>query len=464
MMGHLRYPVFVISGLLLTMGEAALAAEPTIKVGANVHVSKARGTIPHAEVVIVADPTRPQHLLAASMAASQERAKDDVLWSRVIVYASSDGGRTWTVSFEPPAKADPALAFGPDGTAYLVALTDDFKVLMFRLADRGHQWERISEGDRIGLDRPYLAVSRVGPDRGTLYLSGTGGGTTVRSNHRPAVYRSERGLQLKLLHAWDPDHTQAADNIGNGPLAVLSDGTVVTSYPCSPFAGWKDSIKPVLWAGWKVGLEPTGHEVSLRVRRIDVGGRLMEGQAPIQPQSLWTHPPAMAMDVSGGRYNDWLYLAWSQWDKVGRRVMLSRSEDKGAHWSEPVPLSEQPAEGAGYHAFLPAVAVNKSGVVAVSWYDTRERDRIGKPAWDVRLRMSADRGQTWQPSVRVTSQTNIFAGDEREEEHRRILRPLWLGDTTGLCADTEGVLHPLWIDNRTGERQVWTASVRVSNR
>jgi len=73
----------------------------------------------------------------------------------------------------------------------------------------------------------------------------------------------------------------------------------------------------------------------------------MEGQAPVQPHYLGTRPPSMACDASAGRYNDRLYLAWSQWDKVGRRVMLSRSGDKAAHWSEAVPLSEQPPEGAG---------------------------------------------------------------------------------------------------------------------
>ena len=469
MLKLLRYLVFVVSGSLMTTREAAVAGELTVTVGANVQVSKAMSTIPHAEVVIAADPTRPERLLAASMAASQERAKEDPIWSRVIVYGSSDGGQSWAVSFEPPAQVDPALAFGPDGTAYLAAIApegiDFFRILAFRLADREHQWERITGGDRPVMDRPFLAVSRAGPDhRATLYLSGTGGGNSVRSNLRPAVYRAEGGLQFKLLHAWDPDHTQGADNTGNGSLVVLSDGTVVTSYPCSPFAGWKDSIKPVLSAGWKVGLDPTGDEVAIRVRRIDLNGRLMEGQAPVQPHCLGTRPPSMASDASGGRYNDRLYLTWSQWDKVGRRVMLSRSEDKAAHWSEPVPLSEQPPEGAGYHAFLPAVAVNKAGVVAVSWYDTRERDRIGKPAWDVRLRVSADGGQTWQPSAQVTGQTSIFDGDEREDERRRILRPLWLGDTAGLCADADGVFHPLWIDNRTGERQVWTSSVRVSNR
>jgi len=84
MCGKFLHRDFIATGLLLCMAEGvAVAGEPTVKVGTNVYVSKARGTIPHAEVVFSADPTRPQRLLAASMAASQDRAKEDILWSRV---------------------------------------------------------------------------------------------------------------------------------------------------------------------------------------------------------------------------------------------------------------------------------------------------------------------------------------------------------------------------------------------
>jgi hypothetical protein len=31
----------------------------------------------------------------------------------------------------------------------------------------------------------------------------------------------------------------------------------------------------------------------------------------------------------------------------------------------------------------------------------------------------------------------------------------------GLIADANGVFHSLWIDNRTGIRQVWTATVTI---
>ncbi len=47
----------------------------------------------------------------------------------------------------------------------------------------------------------------------------------------------------------------------------------------------------------------------------------------------------------------------------------------------PVPLSEQPGAKPGektYDAFIPAVAVNKAGVVAVFWYDRRGLAPDGK--------------------------------------------------------------------------------------
>jgi hypothetical protein len=36
-----------------------------------------------------------------------------------------------------------------------------------------------------------------------------------------------------------------------------------------------------------------------------------------------------------------------------------------------------------------------------------------------------------------------------------------LGDTARLAADSAGAFHPLWIDNRTGVKQVFTASVDI---
>jgi hypothetical protein len=119
-------------------------------------------------------------------------------------------------------------------------------------------------------------------------------------------------------------------------------------------------------------------------------------------------------------------------------------------------LSEQPDDGEnGYGAYMPAIAVNKAGVVTVTWYDRRglptapgSRAPFHAPGCNVRIRVSLDGGETWRPSVKVNEKT--------------IQASVWeLRDTAGLAADAAGAFHPVWIDDRTGTKQVWTARVNV---
>jgi hypothetical protein len=146
-----------------------------------------------------------------------------------------------------------------------------------------------------------------------------------------------------------------------------------------------------------------------------------------------------------------LYVVWQ--DRLG--VYFASSADKGATFSRPVLLSEQPEMG-GHDAFVPSVAVNAAGIVAVTWYDTWGL-APGQKGWDVRLRASGDGGKTWWPSVRVTEKSTL-----RGEKAQKSL--IGVGDTAGLAADAGGAFRCLWVDGRTGVGQVWTASVRIDGR
>jgi hypothetical protein len=99
------------------------------------------------------------------------------------------------------------------------------------------------------------------------------------------------------------------------------------------------------------------------------------------------------------------------------------------------------------------VAINKDGVLAVTWYDTRGLSP-GQTGWDVRLRASRDGGETWGPSVRVTE-----VSTQTSRKTRKTLGGV--GHTAGLAADAGGVFHCLWVDGRSGVGQVWTAAVTV---
>jgi len=101
--------------------------------------------------------------------------------------------------------------------------------------------------------------------------------------------------------------------------------------------------------------------------------------------------------------------------------------------------------------FMPMIAVNRKGIVGISWYDRRDNpDNLG---YCPRFRASLDGGRTWLPSIRVSTSANLV-NDEKETRFNS-------GDTTGLTADASGIFHPLWIDNRSGVHQMWTTTVTV---
>ncbi|HEY1376222.1 MAG TPA: sialidase family protein, partial [Gemmataceae bacterium] len=451
--------------------------EATVAVRANVHVSKDRAAFPHQEVTLAADPKTPGRLLAGSMINYEEGSHR----ARTVAYASDDGGRTWRLALDAKGhdfSGDPAAAFGPDGSAYFARLrADKFEpgrpggssfLDLFRSADGGKTWAPpvALEGD---YDRQYLAVDCTGGRfHGRVYCDAVLDVETLNGGPVPA---------LALLASRDGGRTYGrpvtrsvappADQLITSNAVVLTDGTVVVLYHL-PFGGVRAAVpegKPipkeveadvlgvvVSTDGGEMLTRPPGKPAAGRVASLSATER---GGVPVLAAA-----PA-------GEFKDRLYAVWGDCGPGDKpyTVLFAWSGDKGATWSAPVVLSEQPG-GKGYDAFMPSVAVNKVGVVGVSWYDTRlvkgDEPSAAERGWDVRFRASLDGGRTWQPSVRVTETTTLFTEQMKrkapKDEHRYYHSP---GETAGLAADADGVFFPLWIDNRTGLRQVWTAAVTV---
>jgi hypothetical protein len=162
----------------------------------------------------------------------------------------------------------------------------------------------------------------------------------------------------------------------------------------------------------------------------------------------------VAIDGSPGPYKDRVYVVWPD-RRTGRvKNYFSYSADKGATWSKPRVITDNPASDTT-DQFMPTIAVNDNGVVGLLWYD--RRDNPDNRSYYARFTASLDGGASWLPSVRVStapyaagpvSQKSAFAGNG--------------GDTAGLVATVDGVFHPFWVDDRTGVPQVWTAAVRVN--
>jgi hypothetical protein len=183
--------------------------------------------------------------------------------------------------------------------------------------------------------------------------------------------------------------------------------------------------------------------------------------------------PKLAADSESKKYRDRMYVAWEDARLGNYRILFSRTTDRGKTWSAPRPLDNTIPPSA--KQWQPTVAVNKDGVVAVTWYDTRD-SKDGKQ-YHHYLAASLDGGETFLPSVRVSSALSdpFGPGNSRITPMAFSTRTGSLGlsflsaasrwgsggDYMGLTADKEGVFHPFWADARSGTFQVYTARVKV---
>lgn len=485
-----------------------LAAQ-MVTVGRNIHVSVARPNDSHSEVILAADPKNAGRLLAGV-----HIAFSDTIGTKSIAYASFDSGKTWSVSLErrdSTITADAAVAYGPDGSAYFATLA---RWGLYRSRDGGHTWDPPSKAPpAYAWDREYLVADFTGGKyHGRVYMNATvfpmpayvadttnpapGGGGGGREN-AVGLYTSTDGGStfgnpITRLVSRPEGILGMANNV------VLSDGTMMILYghrkPNAAGGGGRLGIAaftPLPAANYwlEVITSTDGGETLNNAYRI--GDYWMN-----RPRSEGAVIPHLAVDPGSPLFKDRLYVVWSDFRSNRLEILFSYSSDKGRTWSTPVTISDDRATADalknGPDNITPTVAVNKDGVVAVSWHDRRDfADNLG---WNVRFRASLDGGETWMPSVKVSDKPTAFGGSETwvaasggggaaagrggrgaadsVKSGGRIISlnarlsnanfTFAPGHNGAFAADAAGGFHPMWIDNRTGMFQVWTATVTVA--
>jgi hypothetical protein len=460
---------------------AALLALGPISVGPNVQVSRARGEHTHYEVLAAADPGDASRLLACSFLFPADGSP-----TTNVVYTSFDGGQSWEPTLggeELVNTSDPACAYGPGGEAYFVAALlprgEPRRMKLYRSKDGGRTWGPATIFTYM--DREYLAVdTSSGPYRGRVYVNGNNRADPVSD---VVLFRSADGGASFAGPARRPGFGEFdANEMGNG--VVLSDGTVVLLF--------SETKKDVAGKGDRaannlirvVSSRDGGETLS---PATTVAERFLEGGRKSLVNSNVAPLPVLAVDPGDGPFKDRLYAAWGD-QRTGRtEIWFSYSADRGRTWSPARPINDdrpRPFGEYGPDNSMPALAVSKAGIVGASWYDRRDNpDNLG---WYVRFSASADGGETFFPSVRVSSAPATFpkpdrwdlvpsitgGGDPFDRTGRKTLSvnvglqnfTMNGGDTAGLVADAGGVFHPVWVDNRTGTPQLWTAPVTVGGR
>lgn len=155
----------------------------------------------------------------------------------------------------------------------------------------------------------------------------------------------------------------------------------------------------------------------------------------------------LALDETGGPYDGSAYMTWPTVLDDRIQIVTARSRDGGLSWNAPVRVN---SGGRRSNHSTPMVAVNRDGIVAVTWNDRRHDPN--EECFQHYVAVSTDGGRTFSPGTRV-SEVEICPG----------ARSRWLngGETQGLAALPDGRFRLIWSVGSRGDLRLWTAVVRV---
>src|SRR5215469_11154087 len=128
-------------------------------------------------------------------------------------------------------------------------------------------------------------------------------------------------------------------------------------------------------------------------------------------------------------------------------ILLHRSTDGGRTWVVPVSVFES---SGSQQQRTPMIAVNRNGVVGVSWFEDRiQNDNSSNATHCVELLFSSsvNGGTSFLTPVKVTAAPSCSSSVNKAKAEER-----WPtgGDYTGLQVTPDGVFHLIWSDARNG--------------
>ena len=265
----------------------------------------------------------------------------------------------------------------------------------------------------LPLDEPQLCPDTFMRIASEVVSSVDGG----RTWSHPAVIREDcLPQQPSGAQGFHPASTRlaiGADGKVNAAYLLMvpvfgSDGTTVVDYHLEVHVRQSSN-----------GARSFGHDVKVS-DLVQIGAGDHSLRSTLQGFFAPADIPVIAVDpVSHGKSQN-LYIAWAD----GRDnpqpdlaapfgtynygdIVLSRSTDGGMTWSPPGAVSPTPAgfKGAGRDQFLPSIAVNARGTVALCYYD--RRNDPANNAFDRYCSISENQARTFH-DVRQSSKTWTF--------------------------------------------------------
>ncbi|MFJ9483745.1 sialidase family protein [Streptomyces mirabilis] len=421
----------VIGAVHMAVGGSAGTVPVSPVVPANVQVTSDRFAA-HIEPCLAVNPRCRDNLLAAC------RVFEGPLIG-IAAYASFDGGGTWSCTGLLPglvadSDGNASVAFDARGRGFVCGVVADGAtrrgdVPLWVTGDGGRSFQppviAIAGGGGL-TDHPSLAIdhgSASSPPRlymaARLYGTADDGVVFVRSRDGGRSFEQPRHL--------DPDAgAQAASPVA----AAGADGSVCVAYLVAAASG--DLILRA------VSSTDRGRSFGAPIALARIGS-MAPGLGTVTAKS---GPAIVAVPRGGG-----VVAAVTGWDGATgtSQILLCASADHGRSWS--APLAVATSQQTVY--LQPQLAVDELGRIAVSVYALS----IARARIDVMLYLSEPGRPAFGPPRRVTTQS--FDPTQAVNTGRT----RWLGNYQGV-ATSGTAIHPIWTDTRTGDTQIFTATLR----
>lgn len=408
--------------------KAMLDVRNSVRIGPTTTIQSRFKGLPLVEPHVSAHPSNNNHLLVAAMVVTD--INNPYQSCRLSSFVSSDGGYSWKETTHDMWGYDPCTAILSDGKTVMSWLgtpqsfKHQFPLQIFNSADGGITWEKDFQtitGDGHGHDGTKVVA--LGNE---FYC------TTVRFNNA-------MGADVVLLRKEGSGSFEEVAKIdGKGKRlnfcepVILTDGTVVV--PASDF-------QKKIWV--QLYNHTTGNLSDPYNFSFQPGGAkgYMRLLADVNPNSKFKDRVYFVRALgAGSNYSG---------------IWMNFSADGGKVWSKDkrVDLFQH---SFGSKAMVPSVAVNKNGVIGISWVDSQnESNQKGN---DVYFTVSLDGGLSFQRPVRVTKKTT----DPKTEGNGDVANKFpGGGHYLGITTKVDGSFQLVWSDSRSGIFELQTCNITV---
>jgi hypothetical protein len=405
---------------------------------------------PQSETSITVNPNNPKVLVGGS---------NEIVRLPMRGYFSSDGGASWgavDLPLPPPATtngtdfgSDPGVAFDTRGNVYysyiVVFFNRSFKSIqgtemaVAKSSDGGKTWPQVTffnfnSGSGKFNDKPYLAVDTnpTSPFRDSVYVAWDNASNNAGKSSANDALLFARSTDGGLTFS----SPIAVNTLTGGPSSVIGADPFVGPNG-EVYVAWHDVQNSLLLVNSSFdGGATFGQPVTISPTVV-----AFDDAIPAQASRGALLYPACDADRSNGANRGTLYCSWmDETASNGTDIFVARSTDRGASWSSPVRVNDDPpgVRKDQFNQWLSVDPVN--GTVDVSWNDARNDPADIKT--DIFFSQSANGGLSFAANVKVTtamsdeSANNPFADAGNQ-----------YGDYEGIVA-FDGSIHPIWTDGR----------------